>query len=244
MLPHPEQLVLQPMEEGTWSTVTRHTGKGKRTRVEHIKVGTQGTGACVGVSVRSGATQGSSAARGRTKSKGPGLLVSAHGGRFSGTPGSGVSSSANFPHGHGRITHPNMFTVLKHPRDSSTGVCASFEEEFTAEMPRKTRMPRKKGRSDSWITERYTVRSEVVEEILQGLAAEPTVDVLADEGAHVLPKWLCRGGESLDAGKELWDFSKQGVLWMNPPFGRLKEVVQKNLERWSSSRPCVPKLAP
>ena len=144
MLPHPEQLVLQPVEEGPWKTVTRHSGKGKRARVEHIKVGTQGMNACVGVSVCSGATQGSSAARCRTNSKRPGLLVSAQGGRFSGTPGSGVSSSANFPHGHGRVTHPNMFSVLQHPRDSSTSVRASFEEDFTTEIPRTRKMPRKK----------------------------------------------------------------------------------------------------
>ena len=68
-----------------------------------------------------------------------------------------------------------------------------------------------------------------MEKILHGLVVEGKVDVFADEGAHVWPKWCGRGGDSLDVWKESWDFSKQGTLWMNTPFGRLKEVVQKIL---------------
>ena len=30
MLPHPEQLFLKPIEEGTWATVTRHVGLGRQ----------------------------------------------------------------------------------------------------------------------------------------------------------------------------------------------------------------------
>jgi len=86
-----------------------------------------------------------------------------------------------------------------------------------------------KKRSDYWVTQRYTVRPEIVEEILGKLEVEPKVDVFADEGAHVLPRWWGRGGERKDAWKESWDFSMQGHLWMNPPFGQLKEVAHKIL---------------
>ena len=82
-------------------------------------------------------------------------------------------------------------------------------------------------RGEFWETERYQVRSEVVQEILQALEVVPTVDAFADSETHIFPRWWGEGGECLDAFQTSWCPEVVGCIWANPPFSRLQEVTQK-----------------
>ena len=111
--------------------------------------------------------------------------------------------------------------------DASEGL--GREVNTYAVSPRSARRLGRK-RSDYWTTQRYSVRPEVVLEVLEIFGVEPEVDVFADKENHVLERWWGKGGEKEDAWEGSWDFREQGYLWMNPPFGVLWEVVDKIVE--------------
>ena len=82
----------------------------------------------------------------------------------------------------------------------------------------RTRSPR---------TERYMVRQPIVHDILMRLrAGTPTIDGFGDDKLHVWPRWWGPGSvEAEDAFTMNW--SKEPLLWLNPPFTLLNAVVQK-----------------
>ena len=85
----------------------------------------------------------------------------------------------------------------------------------------------KRKRSDSWIRERYVVRPEIVHKALTTLGVQPMLDAFADSGAHVLPRWWGAGGENEDAFQQNWNPEQVGLLWANPPFSVLPQVIHK-----------------
>ena len=115
------------------------------------------------------------------------------------------------------------------PRPPLSGECVGVwvRASMDAKRNRKAPQPNDKRRSHYWITQRYAVKPEKVDEILKIFQVEPTVDTFADEGHHVLPRWWGSNGEKADAWNETWNFSVQGYLWMNPPFDDLGRVVDK-----------------
>ena len=115
------------------------------------------------------------------------------------------------------------------PRPPLSGECVGvwLRASMDAKRNRKAPQPNDKRRSDYWITQRYAVKPEKVDEILKIFQVEPMVDTFADEGHHVLPRWWGSNGEKADAWNETWNFSVQGYLWMNPPFDDLGRVVDK-----------------
>ena len=85
-------------------------------------------------------------------------------------------------------------------------------------------------RSRSPITESYMVRRPQVNQALRQLGVKdpPVIDCFAQEGLHVWPRWWGPGSrEEVDAFRKNWDFERQGLLWWNPPFSRMKDVVDK-----------------
>ena len=76
-------------------------------------------------------------------------------------------------------------------------------------------------------TERYMVRQPMVHDILVRLrAGTPTIDGFGDDKLHVWPRWWGPGSvEAEDAFTMNW--SKEPLLWLNPPFTLLNAVVQK-----------------
>ena len=78
-----------------------------------------------------------------------------------------------------------------------------------------------------WVSERYQVREGMVRDVLMRLQVQPVLDAFADEDTHVLPVWWGDGGAVRDAFGVDW--GKMGVLWMDPPYSRLPEVVTKLL---------------
>ena len=64
-------------------------------------------------------------------------------------------------------------------------------------------------------------------EILQKLGVEPpSVDAFADYELHLCSRWWGPGStESEDAFSRDW--GKESLLWINPPFSFLNQVVRK-----------------
>ena len=74
--------------------------------------------------------------------------------------------------------------------------------------------------------ERYAVRRPIFNDILTRLGApEPSVDAFADAELHLLSKWWGPGSSTPDSFAADW--SSEELLWCNPPFSRLQDVVDK-----------------
>ena len=76
-----------------------------------------------------------------------------------------------------------------------------------------------------WVSERYTVREKYLRKICTHWGVTPTVDAFADEGNKRLRIWWGPGSPfGTDAFEQSWGAH---FLWMNPPYSRLPEVVDK-----------------
>jgi DNA N-6-adenine-methyltransferase (Dam) len=82
------------------------------------------------------------------------------------------------------------------------------------------------GRSPArWIAQDYQVRDEYVADVLRRLGVHPQVDAFADRYNKRFPRWWGkRSPEAWDAFEEPWD---RDILWMNPPYSRISDVVRK-----------------
>ena len=56
---------------------------------------------------------------------------------------------------------------------------------------------------------------------------QPKIEAFADRETHLFPTWFGEGGIHHDAMTQSWDFEKCGLLWANPPFSKLNDVVKK-----------------
>lgn len=75
------------------------------------------------------------------------------------------------------------------------------------------------------ITECYAVRRPLFNDILMRLNVKtPSVDGFADERLHLLDHWLGPGSDVPNALE--MDWSTESLLWLNPPFSLLTQVVR------------------
>ena len=74
-----------------------------------------------------------------------------------------------------------------------------------------------------WSNETYTVTDEWFKKLVEFSDLEPTVDAFASKGNNKLQGFWNR---SDDAFKQDWS---EELLWMNPPFSKLDQIVQKIL---------------
>ena len=73
--------------------------------------------------------------------------------------------------------------------------------------------------------ENYAVRQSVMEDALKKLGVAPTIDAFADAANHRLAKWWGEGSPwGVDAFQQNW---KGELLWANPPYTKLEEVVAR-----------------
>jgi hypothetical protein len=81
----------------------------------------------------------------------------------------------------------------------------------------------------NWASEEYAVRKQFIKDILMRLnCGTPTVDAFATmKNRRWTQHWGPENPEHPDAFKEDWSFAKNGVIWANPPFSKLSQVVQK-----------------
>jgi hypothetical protein len=78
---------------------------------------------------------------------------------------------------------------------------------------------------NKWKTEKYAVLPSLVQEILNDFQVEVTLDAFADQKNSRHPRHWGKGGEVEDAFSQNW--SEHGLLWCNPPFSLLSQVVDK-----------------
>lgn len=73
--------------------------------------------------------------------------------------------------------------------------------------------------------ENYAVRQSVMDEALKKLGVTPTIDAFADKANNRLAKWW---GEGSPWGGDAFEQSWEGeLLWANPPYTMLEEVVAR-----------------
>ena len=83
------------------------------------------------------------------------------------------------------------------------------------------------GRAQSrWIAENYNVSSIRVEQIINILGVTPSVDAFAMAPNQRFTRWWGPGScEATNAFSMNW--GEEPLLWMNPPFSLLREVIKK-----------------
>lgn len=75
-------------------------------------------------------------------------------------------------------------------------------------------------------SEEYTVRVPIMRDILCRLnTCKPEVDLFSTQKNARCNAWLGPGGKAEDAFAVDW--AKLGTIWMNPPYSRLREAVDK-----------------
>lgn len=75
------------------------------------------------------------------------------------------------------------------------------------------------GTGEQWHSERYNVREGYVKDMCFRLKVQPVLDAFADAGNHRFPVWY------KDAFAVRWP--QDEVIWANPPFSMLQQVVEK-----------------
>lgn len=82
---------------------------------------------------------------------------------------------------------------------------------------------------DNWASEHYAVRKQFIKDIMMRLnCGTPSVDAFATmKNRRWTQHWGAGNPEHPDAFKEDWSFAKVGLIWANPPFSKLSQVVQK-----------------
>ena len=82
------------------------------------------------------------------------------------------------------------------------------------------------GRAPSrWLREDYFVRNDKVQEVISRLGVTPDIDAFATQSNHRFARWWGPGSAEFgDAFQSSW---AQGLLWVNPPFSRFNEVLEK-----------------
>ena len=75
--------------------------------------------------------------------------------------------------------------------------------------------------------ERYAVRRQVYNDMVSKVAAgeTPSVDAFADQALHLLDRWWGPGSQVPDAMAVHWGGER--LLWANPPFSMMLDVVYK-----------------
>ena len=88
-------------------------------------------------------------------------------------------------------------------------------------------VPERQESPEKWVTEKYAVRQGIVNDIKMRLKVQPQVDGFAEESNHRFEEWWGPGSRSEveDAFKTSWAGGR--LLWLNPPFSVLDQVVKK-----------------
>ena len=119
-----------------------------------------------------------------------------------------------------RDTLVEAFKALTPPAAVGTSVLSRVQKQRKHPL----RGGQKRGQ---WNTERYAVRANHVEQILDQLGCGlPVVDAFAEAGNHRFPRWWGSDGVETDAFTQDWKHA--GLLWCNLPFSMFVEVVKKS----------------
>ena len=88
-----------------------------------------------------------------------------------------------------------------------------------------------------WITDDYAVRTDLVQEVIDKFGVgTPTIDTFASDMNTRFPrKWT----KTIDAFAQDW--SKERLLWINPPFNKIDRVIKKIKEEKAKAIMIVPR---
>ena len=87
-----------------------------------------------------------------------------------------------------REAFQQLSAAVDHVKNAARGLKQTVKEEL-----RRARMKKKK---KPWCSERYAVRSHIIQNIVQQLGCgSPVIDAFADSGNHRFPRWWVTGGE-------------------------------------------------
>lgn len=126
---------------------------------------------------------------------------------------------------------------LKHKRsvvlEDESGAQSSRAEEMTAKdkaldktLRRGVSAVQLPGKERQWKTQTYAVRQGVVNDILSKMnAGVPSIDAFANKENARFDRHWGEGGVASDAWKQDW--SKERLMWCNPPYSDLAEVFYK-----------------
>jgi hypothetical protein len=82
--------------------------------------------------------------------------------------------------------------------------------------------------SRQWQFEDYAVLDPVVDYVLQLMRVRPKIDCFATSRNRRFARWWGQGSpECCDAFSCSWAFGDQGLLWANPPYSMMTEVIAK-----------------
>ena len=81
----------------------------------------------------------------------------------------------------------------------------------------------------NWVSEQYVVHKKFITDILMRLnCGTPMVDAFATaKNKRWAQHWGTDKPDHPDAFDEDWSFEVQGLIWANPPFSKLEQVVNK-----------------
>ena len=74
----------------------------------------------------------------------------------------------------------------------------------------------------NWVTNDYAVREELVRKVVAHFGEVPTVDAFASNLNHRFPRFWTKEDNAFEK-----DWGKEGLLWINPPFEVMEQVVAK-----------------
>jgi len=105
------------------------------------------------------------------------------------------------------------------PHTTSTERCAVLKQQLVQDT---RRVPRQ------WQTEDYAVLESVIAKVLQLMKVRPKIDCFATSRNRRFERWWGEGSpECQDAFTTSWSFVVRGLLWANPPYSVMAEVICK-----------------
>ena len=118
-------------------------------------------------------------------------------------------------------------TLVEPPVEEESDADSPEEKEWVRSSSRREN--KKRSEDPGWRTERWTVSRMRVKEILGKLkCGRPDRDAFADSHNSRFAKWWGPGGDAPDAFTQNW--WEAGLLWCNPPYSRLAEVIRKAIK--------------
>ena len=97
--------------------------------------------------------------------------------------------------------------------------------QVTQEEKRKdlNELPKQRPKPRTWVSHDYAVKKDLVKTIVEHFGGEePSLDAFASKENRRFPRYW-----DVDTNAFSKDWSQEGLLWMNPPFETLEEVVDK-----------------
>ena len=140
------------------------------------------------------------------------------------------TSEQDAPSGIGRLQQdaPSRKTRLHADDDDAAGRVLKKGMSVAVTHVATTPTTSSSRQAEQWTTQRFIVSKAMISDILMRLhAPNPTVDAFADEQSSKCVRFWGPGGEAESGWSKSWSYDRVGVIWANPAFSDLVDVVKK-----------------